>query len=79
MKNLQQTSLNLAEFTAGLEQMTQQLNVTLAQLNDTTGTAGQLINNPELYNRLTMLVTRMHSLTADIKKNPRKYINLEIF
>lgn len=79
VKNLQQTSLNLAEFTAGLEQMTQQLNVTLAQLNDTTGTAGQLINNPELYNRLTMLVTRMDSLTADIKKNPRKYINLEIF
>jgi phospholipid/cholesterol/gamma-HCH transport system substrate-binding protein len=79
MQNLQETSRNLAEFTAGLEQMTQQLNTTLAQLNDTTGTAGQLINNPALYDRLTMLVTRMDSLTADIKKNPRKYINLEIF
>ena len=79
VQNLQETSRNLAEFTAGLEQMTQQLNTTLAQLNDTTGTAGQLINNPALYNRLTVLVTRMDSLTADIKKNPRKYINLEIF
>ena len=79
MRNLQETSRNLSEFTAGLEQMTQQLNVTLAQLNDTTGTAGQLINNPELYNRLSLLVTRLDSLTADIKENPRKYITIRVF
>jgi phospholipid/cholesterol/gamma-HCH transport system substrate-binding protein len=79
VRSLRETSANLAEFTAGLQEMTQQLNVTLAQLNDTSGTAGQLINNPALYNRLTMLVTRLDSLTADIKANPRKYINLEIF
>jgi phospholipid/cholesterol/gamma-HCH transport system substrate-binding protein len=79
VRNLQATSRNLAEFTSGLETMTQQLNTTLAQLNDTTGTAGQLINNPALYNRLTVLVTRLDSLTADFKKNPRRYINLEIF
>jgi phospholipid/cholesterol/gamma-HCH transport system substrate-binding protein len=79
MRSLQTTSQNLAEFTAGLEEMTQQLNTTLGQLNDTTGTAGRLINDPALYNQLTVLVTRLDSLTADIKKNPRKYINLEIF
>jgi phospholipid/cholesterol/gamma-HCH transport system substrate-binding protein len=79
MRSLQTTSQNLAEFTAGLEEMTQQLNTTLGQLNDTTGTAGRLINDPALYNQLTVLVTRLDSLTADITKNPRKYINLEIF
>jgi phospholipid/cholesterol/gamma-HCH transport system substrate-binding protein len=79
MRSLQATGANLAEFTAGLEEMTQQLNTTLGQLNDTTGTAGRLINDPALYNRLTVLVTRLDSLTADIKANPRKYINLEIF
>ena len=79
MRSLQATGQNLAEFTAGLEQMTAQLNTTLAQLNDTSGTAGQLINNPALYDRLSTLVVRLDSLTADIKENPRKYINLEIF
>jgi phospholipid/cholesterol/gamma-HCH transport system substrate-binding protein len=44
-----------------------------------TGTAAKLINDPGLYNDLRTLTQRLDSLTADFKKNPRRYINLEIF
>ena len=48
-------------------------------LNDTTGTAGKLLNDPRLYDTLQRLVTRIDSIAADLQKNPRRYINLEIF
>jgi hypothetical protein len=40
---------------------------------------GKLMNDPALYNDVRSLVTRLDSLTADFKKNPRKYIKLSIF
>ena len=79
VRSLQQTSRNMAELTGDLRQTTQQLNVVLGRLEDTTGTAGKLLNDPKLYYDVTRLVSRLDSLTADFKKNPRRYINLEIF
>ena len=38
-----------------------------------------LLNDPGLYNDLRRVLTRVDSLTADFKKNPKRYINLEIF
>ena len=43
------------------------------------GTAGRLLNDPGLYDDLRGLVTRLDSLSADLQKNPKKYINLRIF
>jgi phospholipid/cholesterol/gamma-HCH transport system substrate-binding protein len=79
VKNLRATSANMAALTGGLQQTTTQLNGVLASLQGTDGTAGKLLNDPQLYNNLQRLVARIDSLTADFQKNPRKYINLEIF
>jgi phospholipid/cholesterol/gamma-HCH transport system substrate-binding protein len=79
VRNLRTTSANMAELTSNLRQTTAQLNAVLAKLEGTDGTAGKLLNDPQLYNDLRSLVTRVDSLTADFKKNPRRYINLEIF
>jgi hypothetical protein len=38
-----------------------------------------LMNDPGLYYDLRRLTSRLDSLTLDFKKNPRRYINLEIF
>ena len=79
VRNLRATSANMAELTGNLHQTSTQLNAVLAKLEGTDGTAGKLLNDPQLYNDLRALVTRVDSLTADFKKNPRRYINLEIF
>ena len=43
------------------------------------GTIGKLVNDRKLYNNVTATVDSLQALIVDIKKNPRKYIKLEIF
>lgn len=79
VRNLRATTANTAALTGELRKTTEQLNGVIARLQDTTGTAGKLLNDPAVYNDLHRLVSRLDSLTADFKRNPRRYINLEIF
>ena len=43
------------------------------------GTLGKLVNDRELYNDLTSTVDSLRVLIADIKKNPKRYLKLEVF
>ena len=43
------------------------------------GTLGQLVNDPRLYEDTKVTVAELRALIADIKKNPKKYINLSVF
>ena len=79
VRNLQVTSKNLAAFTDSLRGTAQQLNAVLAKADRGDGTLGKLLNDPGLYYDLRRLSTRLDSLTLDFKRNPRRYINLEIF
>jgi phospholipid/cholesterol/gamma-HCH transport system substrate-binding protein len=79
LRNLQHTTRNLAAFTDSLRGTAQQLNAVLAKADHGDGTLGRLLNDPGLYHDLRRLTTRLDSLTLDFKKNPRRYINLEIF
>jgi len=51
----------------------------LEKLDNGTGTAGKLLNDPTLYARLDTLLLRLDSIAADVKANPRRYINLRVF
>ena len=79
VRNLAATSQNMTALTADLRQTTAQMNELLAKLERGEGTAGKLLTDSLLYADLRRLVTRVDSVTADFKKNPRRYINLEIF
>ena len=79
VRNLRATSENVQLLTADLRTTTAQLNGVLTGLADTTGSAGKLLNDPQLYDNLQRRVARLDSITADFQKNPRRYINLEIF
>ena len=79
VRNLQRTSENVAAMSAELQRTSLQLNSVLAKVDSGNGTAARLLNDPGLYNDLRTLTQRLDSLTADFKKNPRRYINLEIF
>jgi phospholipid/cholesterol/gamma-HCH transport system substrate-binding protein len=79
MRNIRATTANLAQLTADFQDTRERMSTLLTKLESGDGSAAKLLNDPGLYNDVRALVQRVDSLTADFKKNPRKYINLEIF
>lgn len=79
VRNMQQTTQNLAALTANLQQTTGRMNDVMAQLQTGNGTAAKFLNDPGVYNNLRELLARLDSLTADIKANPKRYINVKVF
>jgi len=77
--SLRTTSTNMANLTRTLDSTTVALNEIVGKVNNGSGTAAKLINDPALYNNLMRLAGQADSVLADLKKNPRKYINLKIF
>ena len=57
--------------TANLEQLTR-------TLNQGQGTMGQLMNDKQLYDNMNRTVTEMQQLLADIRKDPKKFLNLRM-
>lgn len=47
-------------------------------LGDSNSTLGRLMNDPALYNNLNHSVQSLDSLFIDIKKNPKRYINIKL-
>jgi phospholipid/cholesterol/gamma-HCH transport system substrate-binding protein len=79
VQNLKATSAHMSALTSNLQQTTVQLQSVLAKVDSGGGTAGKLINDPALYNNLNGLLARFDSLSADLKNNPKRYINVHIF
>jgi phospholipid/cholesterol/gamma-HCH transport system substrate-binding protein len=79
MTHLRQTSENSAKLVANLDSTNAQLRGLLTLAQNGNGTVGKLLTDSLLYSDLRHSVQRLDSLIADIKANPRKYINLKIF
>ncbi len=79
LKNVRETTANLAVLTADFKKTSAQLDSVVAKANSGTGSVGLMLNDPGAYNDVRALIQHMDSLLADVKKNPRKYINLSIF
>lgn len=69
---IQQTMYNLEQTTANLQRFSE-------QLNDQKSTLGLLMNDPELYNRLTRISADVDSLIVDIQRNPKRYVSIKLF
>jgi phospholipid/cholesterol/gamma-HCH transport system substrate-binding protein len=77
--NLRTASANMTAITADLKATSGKLDAILAKVDSGPGSAAMLINDPGAYNDVRGLLQRMDSLLADIKKNPKRYINVKIF
>ena len=77
--NFRTASSNMAAMSADLKQTSSKLDAILAKVDSGNGSAGKLLNDPGAYNDMRGLLQRMDSLLADIKKNPKRYINVKIF
>jgi phospholipid/cholesterol/gamma-HCH transport system substrate-binding protein len=79
VSNLRTASANMAEMSAQLKATSGKLDVIIAKVDSGNGSAAKLLNDPGVYNDVRALLQRMDSLVADIKKNPKRYINVMIF
>lgn len=79
VKNLQATSAQLEQLTRDFKQTNVQVQGVLDKVSTGSGTAAKLLNDPAVYARLDTLLLRVDSLVMDLKRNPKKYINLRIF
>jgi phospholipid/cholesterol/gamma-HCH transport system substrate-binding protein len=79
VKNLRTASANMAEMSAQLKATSGKLDVIIAKVDSGNGSAAKLLNDPGVYNDVRALLQRMDSLVADIKKNPKRYINVKVF
>jgi phospholipid/cholesterol/gamma-HCH transport system substrate-binding protein len=79
LRNFRVASANLNAMSAALTAAVRRLDSLLVGLEAGRGTAGKLLSDTLLYADLRATIQRVDSLVADIKRNPRKYINLTIF
>jgi phospholipid/cholesterol/gamma-HCH transport system substrate-binding protein len=77
--NFRSASANLAAMSTDLKQTTGKLDAIIAKVDSGNGSAAKLLNDPGVYNDVRQLLQRMDSLVADIKKNPKRYINVKVF
>jgi phospholipid/cholesterol/gamma-HCH transport system substrate-binding protein len=49
------------------------------KLNDGRGTFGLMLNDPSLYHHSDSLVQQLRELVGDVRKNPKRYINVKVF
>lgn len=84
LSNLKKTTDQLANGNLGktlnqLDTGTAALENILAKLNSTNGSAGALLNDRTLYNRLNSTVRSLNTLLDDLKVHPKRYINISVF
>lgn len=68
---LDSTMANIKATTDNLRQLTE-------ELKNPNSTLGLLMSDPALYNNLNSTVGSLDSLFIDIKKNPKRYINIKL-
>lgn len=66
---------------ARMNSMTTRIDELVTGLNAGEGTAGQLLRDRQLYENMNRAVTEMRELLAEVRKDPRKYlrVNVSIF
>jgi len=79
MTNIRTASANMAAMSAELRATSEKLDLILAKVDSGSGSAAKLLNDPGVYNDVRGLLARMDSLVADVKRNPRRYINVKVF
>ena len=79
MKNFKKSSESLTRIASNLDSTTKRVNNLVGGVERGEGTVGKFLKDTLLYRDLRGLVSQADSVLADLKANPKKYINLRIF
>ncbi len=77
--NLRSTTANLNTLVADFKGTSARVDSVVQKANSGTGSIGLALNDPGAYNDLRAMIQHMDSIMVDLKKNPRRYINLRVF
>jgi len=61
-----------------LNDVSDRLDELVTKLNSGEGTLGQLLKDKQLYENMNKTVNEFHSLLTEIKKDPRRYLNVKV-
>jgi phospholipid/cholesterol/gamma-HCH transport system substrate-binding protein len=61
-----------------LDSVTARLDQLMDNLNQGQGTAGQLLKDRRLYENMNEAVNDVRSLVADIRQDPRRFLNVRV-
>lgn len=77
--NFRAASANINKLTKDLDSTRTAVNGLINKASNGNGSIALLLNDRKMYDNLVGLSSQLDSLVADLKKNPKKYINLKIF
>lgn len=78
-QHLSQVLRNLEVLSLRLDSTAVELGRLAAQARDPQGTAGRLMGDDQLYDRAVETISRLDSLLADIKRDPKRYFKVSVF
>lgn len=61
-----------------LDSVTDRLDLLVNRLNQGQGSAGQFLQDKQLYDNLNAAASEIRGLVGDIRKDPRKYLNVKV-
>jgi phospholipid/cholesterol/gamma-HCH transport system substrate-binding protein len=73
------TATSMERLTARLDTLRASLQSTSSKIERGDGSLGKLVNDPKLYDDARESVTQLRMLIEDIRKNPKKYVNVHVF
>lgn len=79
LANLDSLTTRLNETSVRLNEASSSLGVVLARMENGEGTLGRLSEDEALYDNVNATVLSLQTLLEEIRANPRKFLNLEIF
>ncbi len=79
LTNVRETSANMAALVADFRITSLKIDSIVTKANSGPGSVGLALNDPGAYNDVRALIQHMDSIMVDLKRNPKRYINLSIF
>ncbi len=77
--NLEATTASLAVMAENMGQATAALASVMGKLDRGEGTAGRLVNDPTLYEKVLAAAANLDALAEDVRKNPKRYLDISVF
>ncbi len=79
LDSIERSARNLEVLSGRLDSLRSVTQSVMTKVDRGTGSLGALVNDRELYTDINDSVKSLKALIEDLKKNPKKYINLSIF
>jgi len=79
VKRLDTLTQRIDEVTGTLDRSSRSMERVMARIDRGEGTLGKLTKDDSLYNNLNEAAVNLNKLAEDVRKQPKKYINLKIF